>query len=333
MNYKVLAISAFVGVSLIAAVVMEAQKPAEVMHATERLTTVDAEEPQTRFGFNEALEERAPTPAAIVAPPPPPRVPREGEISGNDTWGGTVPSVDIPVSMPQIAYVFTFGYRVPGPRIPALQQRHADLCESKGPTVCRIISMDQSGSEGDYSSGTLQLAVASSEARSFGKQLATLAERDDGEQVSAAIAGEDLSKRIVDTEARLRARTVLRDRLMEVLATRRGTVTELVEAERGVAQVNEEIDQARSWLSEMRNRVAFSRLDITYESGAPATGGFMEPVRAAIGSLGPIFGNLLGVLILLGSLALPVLLVWWGVRALRRRGVWPAPATPQAAAA
>jgi hypothetical protein len=194
--------------------------------------------------------------------------------------------------------------------------------------------MDQSGRQGDYSSGTLQLAVASSEARAFGKQLATLAEGADGEQVSAAISGEDLSKRIVDTEARLRARTLLRDRLMEVLATRRGTVTELVEAERGVAQVNEEIDQARSWLSEMKGRVAYSRLDITYESGAPVQGGFLEPSHKAVGSLGAIFGNLLALLIVLGSLALPVLAGWLGTRAVWRRfgSRLPRPAEPVEAA-
>ncbi|MFM6829184.1 MAG: DUF4349 domain-containing protein, partial [Novosphingobium sp.] len=37
-----------------------------------------------------------------------------------------------------------------------------------------------------------------------------------GKEVASSISGEDLSKAIVDTEARLRARTLLRDRLMEV---------------------------------------------------------------------------------------------------------------------
>ncbi len=178
-----------------------------------------------------------------------------------------MPPDAIPVGLPQIAYLYSYGYRVPGSKIPALQQRHADLCESKGPMVCRIISMDRdAAATGDYhrrarSSWRWPRARRARSASSWRRS----PKGSDGEQVSAAISGEDLSKQIVDTEARLRARTVLRDRLMEVLATRRGTVTELVEAERGVAQVNEEIDQARSWLSEMKSRVAFSRLDIAYD--------------------------------------------------------------------
>lgn len=321
MNYKVMAISAVIGVGLISIGLWEAQRPSP-REEVEHLSTMDIAEPETSFGFAQATS----------GYPPAPRMAEQEamEPPANQASDFSLPATEIPVGMPQIAYVFTYGYRVPGHKIPALQQRHADLCEGKGPLVCRIISMDQEGSEGTYASGTLKLAVASSQAREFGKQLARAAESADGEQVSAAISGEDLSKQIVDTEARLRARTLLRDRLMEVLATRRGTVTELVEAERGVAQVNEEIDQARSWLSEMKGRVAFSQLDITYESGQPATSGFMEPIRNAVGSLGGIFGNLLAVLIVLGALAAPVLAGWLGGRALWRKlgWRWPRPTEP-----
>ncbi len=283
---------------------------------------MDIAPPENRFGFSEAMS------PALVAPPPAEEPPPARQVADKPEELA-LPSGGIPVGLPQIAYLYSYGYRVPGANIPALQQRHADMCESKGPQICRIIAMDQSdGGDGEYAHGTLQLAVASAEARAFGKQLATIAEGADGEQISSAISGEDLSKSIVDTEARLRARTVLRDRLMEVLATRRGTVAELVEAERGVAQVNEEIDQARSWLSEMKSRVAFSRLDIAYQSAQPSAsassspGGFMAPVRGAISALGPMFGVVAAVLILLGALALPGFVLWVGARALWHRTGW-----------
>ncbi len=340
MNYKILAISTVIGVGVIAAGLMETQgrmSPSRV----ERVTSTDLEEPETQFGFSEAM-----SPSIVpsfgsepeeppVAPPPPERA-RMSAASADIADRGAValPSGEIPVGLPQIAYVFTYGFRIAGADIPALQQRHADLCESRGPLVCRIIAMDQTTDAGEYTGGTLQLAVASPEARSFGKQLATIAEGADGKQVAAAISGEDLSKRIVDTEARLRARVVLRDRLMEVLATRRGTVAELVEAERGVAQVNEEIDQARSWLSEMKGRVAFSRLEITYESSTigaePAANAFMDPVRGAVGSLGGIFGVLAATLIVLAAIFGPLgAIIYGAVRGWRRF----APRKPAEAAA
>lgn len=237
---------------------------------------------------------------------------------------------EIPVSLPQIAYIYEYGFRIASDTIPVLQQQHADMCEKLGPRQCQIMSMSQSGGEGDYASGELRLAVAADKARAFGAQLGQAAEGAGGEQINASISGEDLSKQIVDTEARLRARTLLRDRLMEVLRSRKGTVAELVEAERGVAQVNEEIDQARSWLAEMKGRVAFSRVNVSYQSGTPTGGGFMEPIRTAFGSIGSILGMLIAALIVIATLAIPIgLLVWI---ALRLRRIWrnrrPAAETP-----
>ncbi len=218
-----------------------------------------------------------------------------------------------------MAYVFDFGFRLPGEDIAALEQKHADMCEAMGPYSCQILSLSNSGDEGEYVTGKLELAVVADRARAFGNRLAEAANGAGGEQVSATIAGEDLSKAIVDTEARLRTRIVLRDRLLDVLATRNGKVAELVEAERGVAQVNEEIDQARSWLAEMKGRVAFSRVNVNYESTTPAAGGFLEPIRGAVGSLGGILGTLVAALIMLGAIGLPLgALIWGGVR-LRRR--------------
>ncbi|GAA4052511.1 DUF4349 domain-containing protein [Parerythrobacter jejuensis] len=240
------------------------------------------------------------------------------EESGEATTS-SVPSSSIPVSAPQIAYVYDYGYRVAPDQISTLAQRHVDLCEKKGPQTCRVISLQQSGSEGSYAYGKLELAVAAGVARDFGKELSAAAESVDGEQVNVAISGEDLSKRIVDTEARLRARSLLRDRLMEVLRSRRGTVAELVEAERGVAQVNEEIDQARSWLTEMRGRVAFSRVSIDYNSSARTGGSFSRPIVEAFQSMGSIMGATIGFLIYLVAGGIPVILALLGLRWLWRR--------------
>lgn len=293
--------------------------------AVERVTTVDAEEaadaaPQNEFGFMEAMEEgvlsnaSAPPPAAV--PPPP----RPAQTVGEPTPPST--GNPLPVSMPQVAYTFAYGFRVAPNLIRPMQEKHADMCEAKGPTVCRIVSMNSGEREGDYAYGSLQIAIASGEARTFGKALTATCEGMKGELVSSSIQGEDLSKRIVDTEARLRARTVLRDRLMEVLRNRKGTVAELVEAERGVAQVNEEIDQATSWLTEMRGRVAYSTMTLEYEAGSPSQGGFTDPIRNAWGSLASILGNLIAILMVIGMVVLPLgLLVWGAIRLFKRLGL------------
>ncbi|WP_284124733.1 DUF4349 domain-containing protein [Parerythrobacter aestuarii] len=234
--------------------------------------------------------------------------------------GSAIPSLaDIPVSLPKLAYVYDYRWRLPADEIGPLQRRHASLCEQQGPSTCQILGMNKSGEDADEVYGELQMAVASKQARAFGALLEDESQDAGAEQVSAEIASEELSKAIVDTEARLTARTELRDRLMDVLKTRKGTVKELVEAERSVARVNEEIDQARSWLKEMEGRVAYSRMTVRYETGTPVTNDFLAPVAGAVGSLGTIFGYLVAILIVLGAIALPIGGVVWGGRALNKR--------------
>jgi len=280
------------------------------------------EAPSNDFGFMEAQEE-----GISIMPPsaPEPVVERVTTLDIEEpaeAGMGEAANEQMPQGMPQIAYSYDYGFRVDTDKLSALQQQHADLCVSKGANVCRIISMNQSGSSGDYGYGRLHIEVVADQARDFGKELAAVAEGAGGEQISTSITGEDLSKQIVDTEARLRARTLLRDRLMEVLRSRNGTVAELVEAERGVAQVNEEIDQARSWLSEMRGRVAFSDVAISYETGTRNSGGFWEPIAWAFSSAGSAIGQAIGAIIMIFATLLPwVLVIGGGIWAWRRAGL------------
>lgn len=224
----------------------------------------------------------------------------------------------IAVSLPRMAYAFNYAFRLEGGKIAPLQQKHADMCEAQGPTACRIVSLTRSGEPGEDLRGELQLMVASDKARGFGTLLEAASSADGGETVRSDIAGEDVSKQLVDTEARLRTRIALRDRLMEVLRTRKGSVEELVEAERGVARVNEEIDQARSWLEETRGRVAFSRMTLVYGEARPG-GSFIAPINGALGAVGTILGSLTALMILAATVGVPLLLGALGVRAVKRR--------------
>lgn len=232
---------------------------------------------------------------------------------------GSASATEIPVSQPQIAYSYDYGFRLPSAEIPKAQQQHISLCNQMPANGCRVLNMSNSGGEGDYANGRLHLEVTAPKARVFGEQLAEAVDQNGGSQISSSIQGEDLSKKIVDTEARLRSRVLLSQRLTELLRTRKGTVAELVEAERAVTDVNEEIDQARSWLKEMRGRVAYSTVMVNYQSGAPGSGGFMRPIREAFGGIASTLGYSVAAAVTLIAVTLPwILLLALGIY-LRRR--------------
>jgi len=228
-------------------------------------------------------------------------------------------TTEIPVSQAQIAYSYDYGFRLPASEIPKAQQQHIILCNQMPANGCRVLNMSNSGGEGDYANGRLHLEVTAPKARVFGEQLAEAVDQSGGSQIAASISGEDLSKKIVDTEARLRSRVLLSQRLTELLRTRKGTVAELVEAERAVTDVNEEIDQARSWLKEMRGRVSYSTVMINYQSGAPGSGGFTRPIREAFGGVASTLGYSVGAAITFIAVLLPWILLLALAIYLRRR--------------
>ena len=212
-------------------------------------------------------------------------------------------------SLPQIAYEFRLGYRLPPAQVAAAQVAHLKLCDAMGPAKCRLIGQARNSGEDQVASGELVLDVESSAARAFADRMDAAITSVSGEVGSRSITAEDLSKSIVDTEARLRSKQLLADRLLLLLRTRTGKVGELVEAERAAADVQEEIDAARSGLAAMRGRVAMSRITATYQSNGMAGNGALAPARDALASASRTLAQSLAVLISLVAAALPWVLV------------------------
>lgn len=299
------------------------QQDSESNPSSAEIAVTEAGAPANQFGFKEAMSHDG-----ILTRNPAAAVRDEAESAAADAAQAAAksaanaapqPTIDVPITTPRIAYAYTFGFVVSAKDMPGLQKSHAGLCEKMGPQTCRVLNMSQSSADDDHAYGELVMEVAAAKAKTFGDELAKAAEDTDGNLISRAISGEDLSKKIIDTEARLRARTLLRDRLMELLASRKGTVAELIEAERGVAEVNEEIDEAQSLLKEMRGRVDFSRIEINYASSNGAEIGFLGPIMSVLNNIGSILGVIIAGLIAVAISLVPISLFVFGLFWLRRR--------------
>ena len=300
--------------------------------------------PENQFGFMEAMEQGPFTGSNVAEYAAQEAAYSAGaaveEVADSDASAVPVQSADTA----QIAYSYSYGFRIAADRIEQLQQTHAALCEKMGPSRCRVLNLSRAGSDSD-GYGHLRLRVAATEARGFGSGLAKAAEQAGGKQASFALNGEDVTETIIDTEAHLASRRVLRDRLMEVLRTRQGSVGDLVEAQRAVAEVNEEIDSAASRLAELRNRVRMSAVSIEYGPDiAESSIGFARPIADAFGAVGTTLGVTIAGILYLAVALIPiipfVLLLRWlwrrsGLR-LRREAMKPAedrtgePVQPQA---
>lgn len=77
------------------------------------------------------------------------------------------------------------------------------------------------------------------------------------------ISSEDVTEEYVDIEARLKAKREVRDRYIEVLQTKTGSVKDIIEAEEAIRVITEEIEAKEGRLRYLNDRVSLSTVTIT----------------------------------------------------------------------
>ena len=230
-----------------------------------------------------------------------------------------------PIVAPSIAYAYRFGLELPADAVPTVMGRHEQACIAAGPSACQVIGSNSNRVGRDSVQASLEMRATSAYVARFRAALDGEARDSGGRVAQQAVESEDLTRQLVDTEARMRAMETLRDRLQQLLATRSGTLEQLLQVERELARVQGELDATRSALAVMRTRVQTSKLDVTYSAaGQLAPDSALRPVTDALGQAAYLFMSTLGALIMLLAGALPLLLViapltWLGWRWRQKR--------------
>jgi hypothetical protein len=100
------------------------------------------------------------------------------------------------------------------------------------------------------------------------------------------VYAEDLTQYIVDMDARLEAKLTLRERIRNLLETQEGSLSDVLAAERALADVQGEIDSMTAQLEAARARVSMSALSISYTSDPETATGVFKPLVDAFGDFG-----------------------------------------------
>lgn len=240
-------------------------------------------------------------PSAMKASPP-------GEVAASAPRG------------PQIAYTYALGYTLDDTAIAPAQARAVALCVRLGQRRCLVAKSDLTRNPDVGGSGSLSVLIDARLAARFGTELDQIAKAAGGEAAERHVEAEDVTKQIVDTDARVRAKQALADRLLAIIRTSSGRVGDLVAAEKSYAEVQEELDAARSLQAELRQRVAMSRIDVTY--GSVRSEGTWAPVSRAFDGLTGSFASSIGAAITFVVVAIPWALLVAGLIWLLRRIGW-----------
>jgi hypothetical protein len=214
-----------------------------------------------------------------------------------------------PLALPRLAYSYAYSLELPGREIRGLMDRHEQACVEAGPDVCQVMGAEARDDDGEVV-GTLKMRARPAWLNRFRAGLGRDAEAVGGRLETSETGTDDLTRDLVDTEAGIRAKTVLRDRLQGLLARRGGKLDDLLRVEHELAGVQQDIDTARSELAVMRARVQTASLTIGYRSfDRLVSGRTAEPLRQATHSVGGIVATGFAFILIVGACALPFAIV------------------------
>ncbi len=220
------------------------------------------------------------------------------------------PAAVMAPSAPLLAYAYAYTLSLPADRIAPTLNRDQQACVSAGPTTCQLVgsSLDREGRS--VANGHLELRAAPAWIAHYRGGVESEAKTAGGRVETSSLESEDLTRSIVDTEAEIRAKTTLRDRIQKLLAERPGKLSDVLDAERELARVQGELDATQSELAVMRTRVETSKLVIDYHAeGVAAPDGVDRPLQSAANGF---FHNMIVVfaaILTLVSFLLPLALV------------------------
>jgi hypothetical protein len=145
-----------------------------------------------------------------------------------------------------------------------------------------------------------------------------------GKVESVNISAQDVGEEFTDVTARVANGRRLEQRLIDLLATRTGKLSDVLAIERELARVREEIERMEGRLRYLKAHVATSSLSVTVHEAGPIVGdagslgvigeAFRQAWRNFVGFIAGFISSL-GVVLPLGALAVGVA---WGLRKVWR---------------
>jgi hypothetical protein len=184
---------------------------------------------------------------------------------------------------------------------------------------------DAHSSRGDRGKerGTLTIRVAADRFEAAMQALKAL-----GRLRSEGVSTQDVTKAYMDLETRLRVKRETAERLREILRTRTGKLSDVLEAEREVSRVTEEIEQLEGERRYYDQQIALSTIAVELlEPAAAISGGALQPIRDALAAALEVASQSVGTMIVALAAGLPWALglwvLWKLVRLVRRRGAKP----------
>ena len=224
-----------------------------------------------------------------------------------------------------LAYRCGYGLVMPSTAVKSTADKHMQTCRNAEPNKCQITGSSANSYSDEDIRANLSLRADPKWLEGFVADMRADIANVKGRIESENTSVEDLTRAILDTDARLKAKRTLRTRLEALLATRDAKLPDLLALERELARVQAEIESATANLKALRSRVSMSVVNIDYSSERAAISrSSLSPIGKALKDFVGILSASLATFIRMLAAVLPWLLLivpgfFFGCRVWRRR--------------
>ncbi len=243
--------------------------------------------------------------AAVDVTSPPAKSTRTAtESAAADASGMAAPGIPASAA-PNLAFEYRYAFKLPDDKISAVQEEHAEACETLGSARCQVVDMQYRQSEETNAEAMLAFKLDPAIARKFGRDAIASVEKAEGLLADGNVTGTNVGGQIEDSQGRSALLTAQLERLEKRLAMKGLPPKERASLQDRVEELRKELDNEGDGRRQGEAKLAMTPVVFTYTSdgGLPGFGKENPLANAATVSANSFAAMISFVLLVLGAIA------------------------------
>ncbi len=226
----------------------------------------------------------------------------------------------IPASVaPNLAFEYRYAFKLPDDKIGAVQEEHAEACETLGSARCQIVDMKYQQIDEARAEAMLAFKLDPAIARKFGREAIESVEKAEGVLADGNVTGTNVGGEIEDSQSRSAMLQSQLERLETRLKAKGLGVKERASLQERTEDLRKQLDGEQDGRRVGESKLAMTPVQFTYTSDGGVPGfGQENPFANAFDVAATSFATMISfVLLVLGGIAPWALLILLVVLALR----------------
>ena len=208
-------------------------------------------------------------------------------------------------SAPNLAFEYRYAFKLPDDKIGAVQEEHAEACQTLGTSRCQIVDMKYQQINENQAEAMLAFKLDPSIARKFGRDAIASVEKAEGVLADGNVTGTNIGGEIEDSQGRSALLQAQLERL-ELRLKAKLPAKERASLQDRAEEIRRELDDETDGRSKGEIKLAMTPVQFTYTSDGGVPGfGKDNPFANAFDVAATSFATMVSFVLLALGLVLP----------------------------